>query len=113
MVGLVLGAAITLVGAGNTATLASTHGFAALFVIATGLLALAWVERSRLAGVIAVLFLGAALLANLYDMENVWHRWFGYPDNSVAVAFDNLLLPGLVLVAGGVVALIAARTRHE
>jgi hypothetical protein len=103
--GFALGVVITMVAFGNLVILSSTHGFGALLVIAAALLGLAWMERSPRCGTVAVLFTGASLLANLYDMENL----LPYTNNLAWVTFDNLLLPGLVLVVGGIVALVADR----
>jgi hypothetical protein len=67
-------------------------------------------ERSVLCGVVTVLFIGASLLANLYDMENVF-LGSAYTDDVRAVTFDNLVLPAAVLIIGGVVALfVGARS---
>lgn len=109
-VGLAVGVLITLVGAGNVATLASPYGLAPLFVIAVGLFGLAWMERSRLCGTIAVLFTGAALLANLYDVGNLFSRWGAETVSPAPGVLDNLLLPGAVLIVGGVVALVSHRS---
>ncbi|HVV18647.1 MAG TPA: hypothetical protein VHF06_04380 [Pseudonocardiaceae bacterium] len=99
--GLVTGALIAMVAAADITTVTSTYSFAALFVIAAGLFGLAWTERSRLCAMIAVLFTSAALLANLYDMQRI-------VDTGSAV-LNNLLLPGVVLVAGGVMAVVTGR----
>jgi hypothetical protein len=106
---LVIGALIAMVAAGNLDTVATLQGRGGLLVIAIGLLGLAWMERSALCGTVAALYTLAALLANLYNMENVFYRLFGFSDNATAAAFDNLLLPGLVLIVGGIVALLTAR----
>lgn len=107
--GIVVGVLITVFAAGNLAWLASTHGFATLYIIAVGLFGLAWMERSLLCGTIAALFTGAALLTNLYNMENVFFRWGDVTFSPAPIAFDNLLLPGAVLVIGGAVALVLDR----
>jgi hypothetical protein len=103
--GLVVGVVLTMVAFGNLAILTSTHGYGFLSVIAAGLFGLAWAERSGLCATIATAFTGAALLANLYDMENV----LPYTTDQVLVTFDNLLLPGLVLIIGGIIGLVADR----
>jgi hypothetical protein len=100
---------LALVGAGNVTVLASTHGYVTLYLIATGLLALAWIERSALCGTVALLFTGASLLANVYDFENVFYRLGSVSFTPAVVVFENLLLPGGVLVVGGIVALVVTR----
>lgn len=104
-IGLAVGAVVGMLGLQILVTFATTHGFGGLLVIAVGLLALAWMERSVLCGVVAVLFVAASLLANLYDMENVL-LGSAYTDDVRAITFDNLLLPAAVLIIGGVVALV-------
>lgn len=103
----VFGILLALICVRDITVVALLHGFAALYVIAAGLLGLAWTERNRLCGTVAVLFIGASLTANLYDMENVAERIGGPWSGAGAVAFDNLLLPGAVLVVGGLVALVS------
>jgi hypothetical protein len=100
-VGFVLGVVITAVAYGNLVVLSTTHGYGGLLVIAPGLLGLAWMERSALCGTVAVLFTGASLMANLYNIENL----LPYTTNQTLVTFYDLLLPGLVLIVGGIVAL--------
>lgn len=88
------------------------HGYAALVIIAAALLALAWVERSVLLTVVSVLFAGVAPLVNVYNLENVAFRlgWTpaDYWDLRV-ISLQVLLLPALVLLAGGAVAVIGNR----
>jgi hypothetical protein len=86
------------------------RGYAALVVIAVALLVLAWTERSVLLAVVSALFAGAALLVNLYNVENVFYRlgWDGGQDQRVA-ALQSLLLPAVVLLAGGAVAVVRQR----
>jgi hypothetical protein len=83
--------------------------YAALLVIAVGLLALAWQERSRGLWVIAVLFTAAAVIANVYNVENVffdlgWDPFKAHPDQVRFVELPALLAPAVVLVAGGTAA---------
>lgn len=82
------------------------NSYGALLIIAVGLLALSLVERGRTCLSVAVLFTAAALLANLVGMRSVLH-WLGVqvtgPWSSVGTAFANLLLPGAILLAGGLV----------
>jgi hypothetical protein len=109
-IGLVVGIVLVLIGTSDVTFLANTHGYGGLFVIAIGIVGLAWMERSRLCGVVAVLFVAAALLADLYDMENVLS---GYPVSTQTITFDNLVLPAAVLIVGGIVALTAGRRSRQ
>lgn len=113
--GLAVGITLTLVAANNIGVLASAHAYVFLFVIAAGVIGLAWAERSRLCGTIAAVYFVAALVANAYLMSNAFYRWFGIPLHSMTeAARDQLLLPGAVLVIGGLVALLTGlRHRHE
>jgi hypothetical protein len=79
-----------------------------LLIIAAGLLVLAWAERSLSLTVIAVVYTGAALLANLYDIGNLTYRVGWTPPSSI-YALPNLLLPALVLLAAGAGAFVAQR----
>jgi hypothetical protein len=85
-----------------------------LFVIAAGLLALAWAERSWALAVTAVLFTGAALLASLYDVENVLFRlgWDPGPAQHGLTALPNVLLPAIILLVAGLCAFPAQRPRR-
>lgn len=87
------------------------YGFAALLVIAVGLLALAWLERNVLLAVVALLFGAAALLANLYELANVFYRLGWHPDvfDLRAQVLQQVLLPAVVLLAGGVAAVVRSR----
>lgn len=86
------------------------RGYGALVIIAAALLALAWAERSALLAVVGCLFTGAALLVNLYEMQNVFHRlgWNGGWNDQVST-LQVMLLPGMILIVGGVVAIIRDR----
>lgn len=69
-------------------------------IIAIGLCVLAWAERSRALGVIAVVYTGTALLASLYDVENLLYRvGWNLPPGSAGL--PNVLLPAIVLLAAG------------
>lgn len=70
-------------------------------LIGLGLCYLAWAERSRALAVIAVVFLALAVLANLYNIENVLWNWFGVPFSMTVGALPNVLLPAVVLLASG------------
>jgi hypothetical protein len=85
---------------------APVRPYAPLVTIALGLIGLAWLERSRVLGVISGVFAAAALLANLYNMQNVFFHLgvFARYEGPETQAFTNTLLPGLVLLAGGAVA---------
>lgn len=88
--------------------------YAALLVIAVGLLVLAWQERSRGLGIIATLFTAAAVLANTYDVENLvfrlgWDPFLTYPDQARFTQLPALVAPALVLLVGGAVAGLRAR----
>jgi len=91
-----------------------TFGYTGLLVIAVALLVLAWWEHSVLLGVVAVLFTAVSVPAShslwYWDFPSLFHD-LGWPaglDEQLR-AFQTLLVPGLVLVVGGVV---AALTRH-
>ncbi len=81
-----------------------------LLVIAAGMVVLAWVERSRLLAAVALTFTLTALLAVLYNTENLLFtalHHLGVSDRDMPVgigpAFD-VFLPGLVLLLGAAVA---------
>lgn len=109
-IGLVAGVVLMLVGGNLLMPQIATHGFGALLVIAVGLLGLAWMERSLWCGAVALAFTGTALLANLYDLENVYLGLAGDSTSTLANVYPNLLLPGLVLLVGGIVGLVTARS---
>jgi hypothetical protein len=81
------------------------------FIMALGLFALAWAERSRALAVTAVIYTGAALLADLYDVSNLTSRlgWTPAPGDQ---ALPNVLLPALVLLVAGAGA-FAVQQRHR
>lgn len=86
------------------------RGYGALVIIAAALLALAWAERSTLLAVVGGLFTAAALLVNLYDVQNVFYRlgWHAGWNDQVST-LQSMLLPGLILTVGGVVAVVRDR----
>ncbi len=97
----------------------TNKGFSALLVIAGGLLALAWLERSVLLGVVSVLFTLAAIPSTamivnptvVLEPGFVFHRLGWTPDwaDTRAYALQQLLLPAVVLLAGGTIAAIRYR----
>lgn len=104
------GMAIALLSASSLLFYASIQGYAPLLVLGTALLVLAMIERSALCGAIAVLFAIAALVTNLYDMENVYFRLSSRStDDPRLIAFAHLVVPAAVLIVGGVVAGVVAR----
>jgi hypothetical protein len=74
-------------------------------IIAAGLWALAWAERSRALTVIALIYTGAALLASLYDVENVVFRggWISGLAQYRFGGLPNVALPALILLIAGLV----------
>ena len=97
----------------------TNKGFSALLVIAGGLLALAWLERSVLLGVVSVLFTlvavpSTAMIVNptiVLDPGYLFYQlgWeIGWADTRT-YALQQLLLPAAVLLAGGTVAAIRYR----
>jgi hypothetical protein len=83
-------------------------------IIAVGLWALAWAERSRALAGIAAIYTGTALLASLYDIENLLFRlgWNPAPGESDLTSLPNVLLPALVLLVTGAGA-FAVQRRHR
>jgi hypothetical protein len=91
------------------------RGTVAFLIIAVGLCFLAWAERSVGLVVTAVVYTGAALLANLYDIENVLFRLGWNVSNGTAslTVLPNVLLPGMVLLVAGAAAFFAQRPRRQ
>jgi hypothetical protein len=83
-------------------------------IIAAGLWVLAWAERSRALTVIAAVYTATALLASLYDIENVLFRlgWHSSGSDLDLTSLPNVLLPALVLLAAGAGA-FAGQRRHR
>lgn len=83
-------------------------------IIAAGLWALAWAERSRALTVIAAVYADTALLASLYNIENLLFRlgWNPAPRDWDLTSLPNVLLPALVLLAAGAGA-FAVQWRHQ
>jgi hypothetical protein len=85
-------------------------GYTQLLIIGIALLVLAWAERSVLLAVVSGVFTVVALLINLDDVWGVFYRLglsFGGSEQSSALR--TLLLPGVILLVGGAVAVIGRR----
>jgi hypothetical protein len=80
-------------------------------IIAVGLLALAWSERSRALALTALVYTGAALLAALYDVANLTAR-IGWNPVPADETLPNVLLPAAVLLVAGAGSFAAARRRE-
>ena len=82
-------------------------------IIAVGLWVLAWAERSRTLAVIAAVYTASALLAALYNVENVVFRLGWSPSGWQwrLTTLPNVLLPALVLLIAGAGAFTAQRHR--
>ncbi|HXT90821.1 MAG TPA: hypothetical protein VN714_16325 [Trebonia sp.] len=82
-------------------------------IIAVGLWVLAWAERSRALTVIAAVYTATALLAALYNVENVVFRLGWNPSGWQwrLTTLPNVLLPALVLLIAGTAAFAAQRHR--
>jgi hypothetical protein len=88
-----------------------SRGTFPFLIIAAGLLALAWAERSRALAVTAVVYAGAALLASLYNVANITYvlGWNPPPGDE---SLPNVLLPALVLLVAGAAAFAVQRRRR-
>lgn len=90
------------------------RGMFPFLIIAAGLWVLAWAERSTALAVTALVYTGAALLANLYDVENILYRLGWSPSGTWQVTVPNVLLPAAVLlIAGGAAGIAAAAARRR
>jgi hypothetical protein len=92
------------------------RGTLAFLIIAVGLWVLARAERSPALAVIALAYTTAALLASLYNVENLLFR-LGWNPASSPFGWDwtvlpDILLPALILLACGLGALLAQRLRR-
>ncbi len=90
------------------------RGTFAFLIIAAGLWVLAWAERSVALVITAAVYTGTALLASLYNVENILFRlgWRpGFGDLSLTAA-PNVLLPAAVLLIAGAAAFAAQRPRR-
>ncbi|HEY1625918.1 MAG TPA: hypothetical protein VGG16_19180 [Streptosporangiaceae bacterium] len=77
-------------------------------LIAVGLFALAWAERSRMLASITIIYAASALLASLYDISNLTQRmdWTPSPGDQ---ALPNIALPALILLVAGAGAFVPQR----
>jgi hypothetical protein len=85
-----------------------------LVIIAAGLWVLSWAERSRALVVIAAVYTATALLASLYNVENVLFRlgWNPSGRDWSLTSLPNVLLPALVLLVAGAGAFAAQQRRR-
>jgi hypothetical protein len=81
-------------------------------LIGLGLCFLAWAERSVGLTVIATAYLALALVASLYDIQNVFYNWLGWSLGPTASSLPNVVLPALVLLLSGAGAW-AVQRRHR
>lgn len=90
----------------------SVHQNGGLVLVAIGLLVLSWLERSWLCAAVSLAFTGFTLIGCAFKTEQMF-RYLGWqfddPWNSTLYSAQDLLLPGAVLVVGGLVALVARR----
>ena len=89
----------------------TARGTLPFLIIAAGLGTLARAERSRALLVVAAVYTGTALLASLYNIENVLFRlgWNPAPGQWQLTSLPNVLLPALVLLAAGIAAFMVQR----
>ena len=82
------------------------RGTFAFLIIAAGLWVLAWAERSRALAITAVVYTAAALLASLYNLENILFRlgWNPGPSDVPLTVLPGVLLPAAVLLIAGAAA---------
>ncbi len=87
------------------------RGTLPFLIIAATLWVLAWAERSRALLLVAAIFTGSALLASLYDVENIV-TWFGWSLSTRFTTLPNVLLPALVLLVSGACAYVVQRRKR-
>ncbi len=87
------------------------RGTLPFLIIAAGLWTLARAERSRALLAVAAIYTGTALLASLYNIENVLFRlgWNPSPGQWQLTSLPNVLLPALVLLVAGAAAFVVQR----
>ena len=85
-----------------------------LVIIAAGLWVLTWAERSPALAVVVAVYTGTAVLASLYNVENVLFRlgWNPSPSEWSLTSLPNVLLPCLVLLAAAAGAFAVQRHRR-
>jgi len=103
----------------STIAVYTNKGFSALLVIAGGLLALAWLERSVLLGVVSVLFTLAAVPATAmiinptgnFDPAALFRQlgWQADWEDSRLYALQQVIVPAAVLIVGGMIAAVRYR----
>jgi len=81
----------------------AVRGLSPLLVVASVLLALAYLERSVSRAAFALVFLGVALLVNLYDVENTVATLTGAAVPAALTEVPNVALAAAYLLVGGVV----------
>ncbi|HEY0807223.1 MAG TPA: hypothetical protein VGD84_19300, partial [Pseudonocardiaceae bacterium] len=83
------------------------NSYGALLIIAIGLIALSMVERGRICAMTAVVFTAVALALNLFglSMPNSPADPAAPQFSPVHMAMGNLLLPAVILIAGGLLGL--------
>ncbi len=93
----------------------TVRGTFPFLIIAAGLWALAWAERSRALTIIAAIYTGVALLASLYDLENVLFRlgWAPTGDQWRFTSLPDVALPALVLLVAGVASFLVQRRQRR
>ncbi|HEX5190672.1 MAG TPA: hypothetical protein VFW16_14080 [Streptosporangiaceae bacterium] len=84
------------------------RGTLPFLIIAATLWVLAWAERSRALLFVAAVFTGTALLASLYNVENIMYR-LGWSASVRFSTLPNILLPALVLLISGGCAFVVQR----
>ena len=92
------------------------RGTLAFLIIAAGLWVLVRAERSRALAAVALVYTGAALLASLYNVENIVFRLGWTPRSAFAwqlTVLPNVLLPAAILLVAGCGAFLAQRSRRS
>ncbi len=92
------------------------RGTLAFLIIAAGLWVLVRAERSQALTAVALVYTGAALLASLYNVENIVFRLGWTPRSAFAwqlTVLPNVLLPAAILLVAGCGAFLAQRSRRS
>lgn len=84
------------------------RGTLPFLIIAATLWVLAWAERSRALLLVAAIFTASALLASLYNVENILYR-LGWSPSLRFSTLPDILLPALVLLISGACAYVVQR----